>query len=263
MGRSISKTKKKKQEKSVDDAFGVRGEGGGDPEGGEGRLPTDPESGLGKALDDKAAVKSFLDVIDEHIEDIKQFLSPDTRKLFDLIFEDEIGSFSSDIKENMGQASALKEKYPELYEKNAKRWSGFVGDLRKKLLTEIWNYIETEMSNKDFARLRDQFFSDVDPSVVRKLEREKSKGKDDYQKGLDERKLSRLKAKKESGSLTSQEQKDFDRLAKRLSEQGVDIDAIPAGKAASTREAASAALASNMIASRTTLHWDKRQWMAS
>ncbi len=263
MGRSVSKSKKKKRERSVDDAFGVRGEGGGDPDGGEGRMPTDPESGLGKALDDKAAVKSFLDVIDDHVADLRSFLSEDSRKLFDLIFDDEVGSFSSDIKENMGQASALKEKHPDLFEKNAKRWSGFVGDLRKKLLADIWNYIETEMSNKDFARLREQFFSDADPSAVRKIEREKVKGKEDYQKGLDERKLSRLKSKKDSEGLSPQEQKDFDRLSKRLSEQGVDVDSVPAGKAASSIDSMSISLAGHVASSKTVLFWESRPWMAS
>lgn len=228
MGRSMTQSKKRKQEKGIDESFGRRTEDG-KAEDGEARIPTDENTPLGKALDDKAALKEFYTVIDEHIPDLKEFLSPDAAKLFDLVFEDNIGDFGSDVKANMNQATAMKEKYPELFEKNSKRWSGFIGDLRKKLLKEIWDYIETEMSNKDYARIREQFFSEVDPTVVRKLEKEKSGGKESYQRMLDENKISRLKAKLEAdGSLEGKDQKDFDRLSKRLKEQGVDVDAIKA-----------------------------------
>ncbi|MGW8180322.1 MAG: hypothetical protein ACWGQW_16420, partial [bacterium] len=169
-GRSMSRMKKEKQERSVDEAFGTRSEGDA-PSGGEGQIPTDEDTSLGKTGEEKAALKEFYDLIDEHINDLKAHLGPDTGKLFELIYDDGIGDFGSDIKANMGQASALKEKYPDLYEKNAKRWSGFVGDLRKKLLKEIWSYIEQEMSHNDFVRLRDQFFADVDPSAVRRQEK--------------------------------------------------------------------------------------------
>lgn len=227
MGGSMGKMRRRKKERTIEEAFGRRPEGGGAPEGGEERMPTGDETLLGKALDDKAAVKEFIDLVDEHIPDLRSALSDDSRKLFDLIFEDEVGDFGSDVKANMGQATALKEKHPELYEANAKRWSGFVGDLRKKLLKEIWDYIETEMSHNDFVRLRDQFFADVDPSAVRKMEREKEEGKASYQRMLDENKVARLKAKLEKeGELSGKDQKDFDRLSNRLKEQGVDVDAI-------------------------------------
>lgn len=45
------------------------------------------------------------------------------------------------VKENMGQSTALKERRPDLFKKNEKRWSGFVGDLRKKLLAKLEDYI--------------------------------------------------------------------------------------------------------------------------
>lgn len=228
MGRSMNKTKRNKKEKGIDDSFGRKTEDG-KAEDGESRIPTDEDTALGKALDDKAALKEFYDVLDEHIPDLKAFLSPNAAKLFDLIFEDNIGDFGSDVKANMNQATALKEKYPELYEENQKRWSGFVGDLRKKLLKEIWDYIETEMSNKDYARIREQFFSEADPSAVRKIEKQKGDDKTAYQKMLDENKVSRLKAKLEAdGSLSKKDQGDLDRLSKRLKEQGVDVDAIKA-----------------------------------
>jgi len=227
MGGSMSKMRRTKKERTIEEAFGRRPEGGGAPEGGEERMPTGDETLLGKALDDKAAVKEFIDLIDEHKDDMRASFSDDTRKLFDLIFEDEIGDFGSDVKANMGQATALKEKHPELYEANAKRWSGFVGDLRKKLLKEIWDYIENEMSHNDFVRLRDQFFADVDPSAVRKMERKKEEEKTSYQRMLDENKVARLKAKQEKeGELSGKDKKDLERLSERLKEQGVDVEAI-------------------------------------
>lgn len=228
ISRSKGKMTRQKKERDIDKAFGKRNDSG-ESEGGEGQIPTSQDSPLGKALDDHAAVREFIDLIDEHVPDLKASLSEDTRKLFDLIFEDEIGSFGSDIKENMGQATALQKKHPELYEKNSKRWSGFVGDLRKKLLKEIWDYVEKEMSHNDFVRLRDQFFADADPSAVRRQEKEKDAGKDEYQQMLDKNKVSRLKAKLEAdGKLEDKDQKDLDRLTKRLKEQGVDVDAIKA-----------------------------------
>jgi len=108
MGGSMGKMRRKKKERTIEEAFGRRPEGGGAPEGGEERMPTEDETLLGKALDDKAAVKEFIDLIDEHKDDMRASFSDDTQKLFDLIFEDEIGDFGSDIKANMGQATALK-----------------------------------------------------------------------------------------------------------------------------------------------------------
>ena len=232
MSRSMGGFKRKKKERGIEEAFGRRTDEG-KFEDAEARIPTGDETMLGKALDDKAALSEFYGVIDEHIDDLKAFLSEDARKLFELIFEDEVGDFGSDVKANMGQASALKEKHPDLFEKNAKRWSGFVGDLRKKLLSEIWDYIEAEMSHKDYARLREQFFSEVDPSAVRKMEKKKEEDKTSYMRMLDENKIARLKAKKESGGeLSAKDQKDFDRLEKRLKDQGVDVDAIQADASA-------------------------------
>lgn len=228
ISRSKGKMTRQKKERDIDKAFGKRNDSG-ESEGGEGQIPTSQDSALGKGLDDHASVREFIDLIDMHIPDLKSSLTEDSRKLFDLIFEDEVGSFGSDVKENMGQATALKEKHPDLFEKNGKRWSGFVGDLRKKLLKEIWDYVEKEMSHNDFVRLRDQFFADADPSAVRRQEKEKDAGKGDYQQMLDKNKVSRLKAKLEAdGKLEDKDQKDMDRLSKRLKEQGVDVDSLPA-----------------------------------
>ena len=227
MSGSVSKMKRKKNERSVDDAFGTRDEGGGAKGDGEGRMPTPDDTMLGKALDDHAAVKEFYGVIDDYLPDLRKSLSEDELKLFDLIFEDDVGSFGSDVKENMGQASALKEKYPDLYKKNEKRWSGFVGDLRKKLLQKIWDFVESHMTPGDYATLRETFFADVDPSAVRKMEREKGKGKEDYQRGIDERKVARLKAKQEAdGRLDPKDESELKRLSEKLKGQGVDVEAI-------------------------------------
>jgi hypothetical protein len=228
ISESMGSSRKKKRERGVDDAYGQRPEGGGTPEGGEARMPTDPESSLGKALDDKAAVKEFIDLIDEHVNDLKGTLSQDSRALFDLVFEDNIGSFGSDIKENMGQASALKEKYPDLYKKHEKRWSGFVGDLRKKLLDEIWKYIDEYMEPAAYDQLKETFFGDADPSAVRRMEKKKVQDKLDYQRGIDERKVARFKWKEEKGSLTPAEKKSYDSLAKKLKKDGVNVDVIKA-----------------------------------
>lgn len=214
------------KEKGIEEAFGQRGEEGGEKSGGEGRIPTTDETALGKSLDDKAAIREFIGLIDEHIPDLRTSLSPDCLKLFDLIFTDEIGSFGSNIKENMGQASALKAKHPDLYQKNSTRWSGFVNGLRKQLLSEIWKYIETEMSKRDFERLYEEFFSDTTPREVEKVEQKKIKDKELYQQGIDERKLGRLLWKQQNSTLSSKDQKDFDRLKKKLESQGVDTSKI-------------------------------------
>ncbi len=230
ISESMGTSRKKKREKGVDEAYGQRPEGGGSPEGGEGRMPTDPESALGKALDDKAAIKEFVELIDEHIDDLRGSLSKDARALFDLIFEDNVGSFGSDIKENMGQASALKDKYPELYKEHAKRWSGFVGDLRKSLLEQIWKYLDEYMEPAAYDQLKETFFGDVDPSAVRRMEKKKVEDKAAYQRGIDERKIARFKWKEEQGKLTPAEKKSFDALKKKLEKDGIDVGAIKAAE---------------------------------
>lgn len=234
MSGSMGYTKKEKRERSIDQAYGQRGEEGGAKEGGEGRMPT-PEANsgisglgnLGQALDDKTGVLQFIQLIDEHIGDLKASLPEDQRKLFELIFDDDIGSFGSDIKENMSQATELKKKYPELYEKNAKRWSGFVGDLRKKLLASIWDYVDTHLTKQERDQLRDQFFSDITPEYVRRKEKEKGQGKVEYQQGIDERKLAKWKWQEQEGKLADEDKKSYENLKAKLQKAGVDVDAIP------------------------------------
>lgn len=236
MSKSIDNQKRKKREQSVDDAFGKRGEDGGAPDGGQAHMPT-PDGGgsntntesvgeLGKALDDKAAIKEFYDLLDMHIPDLRSSLTPESRALFDVIFEDEEGGFSSDIKANMGQATTLKEKNPDLFEKHADRWSGFVGDLRKKLLTEIWSYVDNEMSDRDYARLKEAFFAETTPDDVSSLRKKEDQKKVDYQRGIDERKMARFKWMEQNGKISDKDKKSADALAKKLKGMGVDVDGI-------------------------------------
>lgn len=236
--KSKSKTQRKKKEESVDDAFGTRGEGGGASEGGEARTPTPDATALGKALDDKAAVKEFIEVIDKHIGDLRESLPIEQQVLFDLVFEDEVGSFGSDIKENMGQATSLKEKLtgpnatPEmqaLYKKNEKRWSGFVGDTRKKLLNSIRDFVDQQLPQADVDVLWSEFFSDTTPENMARKEKEEIQGKGQYQTDIDSRKLGRLKWKKENGEeFTPKDKKEYDRLVAKLEKAGVKESSVEA-----------------------------------
>ncbi len=237
MSNSMTWTKAQKRTKDIDKAFGARPEGGGAPEGGEGRMPTPTDTPLGQALDDKASIKEFVDLIDSYLPELKASLSPASRALFDLVFEENVGSFGSDIQENMGQASALKEKLmatPEgqkIYETNAKRWSGFVGDTRKKLLNEVWSFIDTHMTPGDYESLRENFFAETSPRDVKNFKDKKIKERTDYQRGLDERKYAREKWKSENGLLDEKAKKSFKNLEDKLKKEGVDVDAIKAVEA--------------------------------
>lgn len=181
-GKPVMVEAQKMRQRSIDDAFGKRSDEGSGPRAqGEGRIPTPDASPIGQALDEKTAIKEFLDVIDEFVPDLKQGLDFSERVLFDVIFEDGIGSFSSDIKENMGQSTALKEKLQQIAEdpnnkssvtaqavldRYGKRWSGFVSDARKKLLDKIQNYVEYNLSKREFNTLWDMFYEGSKPKHV-------------------------------------------------------------------------------------------------
>jgi hypothetical protein len=259
MSNSISWTKAQKRTKDIDKAFGARPEGGGDPEGGEGRMPTPSDTPLGQALDDKAAIKEFVDLIDSYIPELKASLTPASRALFDLVFDENVGSFGSDIQENMGQATALKDKLmstPEgqkIYEANAKRWSGFVGDTRKKLLNEIWSFIDNNMTPDDYESLRETFFSETSPRDVKTFKDKKEKEKTDYQRGLDERKYAREKWKDEKGLLDAKAKKSFKNLEDKLKGEGVDVSKIEA--VAPDKKGKSADEGESQVASRIAARW--------
>lgn len=224
--------------KSIDEAFGKRSEEGGDPSGGEANIPDSGSGGLSKALDDKASIKQFYDLLDEHIPELKRSLSEDASALFTLVFDYDIGGFGSDIKDNMGQASELQsyltqgviegkkvteptDSMKKIYKDNSKRWSGFVGDLRKQLLDEIWDYISDHLTKGERDVLRDQFFGDTSPDEVRKKEKKVTQEKSNYQRGIDERKVARLKWQLENGS-DPKAQKDLDTLTKKFGQEEVE-----------------------------------------
>lgn len=268
--KSKTKARRRQNEESVDEAFGTRGEGGGPSEGGEARTPTPDATALGKALDDKAAIKEFIEVIDKHIGDLREGLPLEQQVLFDLVFEDEVGSFGSDIKENMGQATALKEKLtgadatPEmqaLFKKNEKRWSGFVGDTRKKLLNSIRDFVEEQLPQADIDVLWSEFFSDTTPESVVRKEKEGMQDKEQYQTDIDTRKLGRLKWKKENDEeLSDKEAKEYDRLVTKLEKAGIKEDSVkalnPEQKGKKLKKSASVLhLVSRVAEAPITLNW--------
>jgi hypothetical protein len=246
--RSKKKIEKGQKERGIDEAYGRRTDDGA--EGGEGRMPTDEESMLGTALDDASAIKEFYELIDKHIPELKDHLrgiSPDVLALFELVFDEEVGGLGSDIKENMGQASAFKEKFPDVYQrfldkwegkvkKISLKWSSYVGDLRKKVIEGIWDYIDEYMAMDEFQALREEFFSDYDPSAQQRQIEKKEEEKASYQQMRDRNNIARLKAKLEKdGKLSDADQNKFDRIKKKLEGEGVDVEAIEADAAAGAK----------------------------
>lgn len=238
--------RKGQRTRTIDEAFGTRGEEGGDPSGGEARIP-DTGTGLGKALDDKAAIKEFMDLLEEEVPNLRKTLSPEELALFDLIFYDEVGGFGSDIKDNMGQASELKDKLMQsepgkaIVQKNEKRWSGFVGDTRKKLLSRINDFVENTLSPAQQQVLYDTFFSDTTEGELESAEQKKEAEKDSYQRGIDERKMARYKWEIEQGTISDKDKKSYESLLKKMKDSGVDVDAIkasenPDGSAKTTKD---------------------------
>jgi hypothetical protein len=261
INNSKKKTKLDKAERSIDQAYGTRDEGGGAPSDGEGKMPTPDENSLSKALDDRASLVEFFNVLDDIIPDLRETLSPEEDALFGLIYDDEVGTFGSDIKDNMGQATEFQKKLeaggPDLkaiYEKNAKRWSGFVGDTRKKLLSKIQDFVENDLNQKQVDALHDMFFSDTTQKDVRKLEKEKEGSKADYQKGIDLRKLLKFRdskepSDKEKASAKTLEEKlvkqlgGQDELEKALEAESKAGKKKPAKEAPSAMDAVAAAVA--------------------
>jgi hypothetical protein len=244
MSESMGYFKKKKQTKTIDQAYGQRGEDGGAASGGEGRIPTSDETALGKSLDDHAALKHFIDLMDQYVADLRDELPSDQKSLFDLIFEDNIGTFGSNIKDNMKQADFFADKRPDLHALHAKRWSGYVGDLRKKLLKSILDFVDESMTGEEMDAFYDAFFSGTDLDIKKQEEKEKAKADSrlDYQQGIDERKIAKfkwyeqndkipeefLKGGKSEEEASEKFKKVYDNLLKKLKNQNVDVDSIPA-----------------------------------
>lgn len=240
-GPKVVETQKLK-EKSTDQAFGKRPSEGGPAEGGEQRIPD-----LSEALDDKKAIKDFYTAIREFTPELKESLPYEQKVLWELIFEKNVGTFQSDIKANMAQATALRDHIQEdaddgyedakkILEKHGKRWSGFVGDTRKALLTSIQDYVEKYLTEEEFDLLWEEFYSDITPKKQSDIEKAKAGEKEDYQLGLDERKYARYKwiqkaspeelEKAKAEPLTKTELKHMETLAKRLKDAGKDPDKI-------------------------------------
>lgn len=161
-GESMKGARKRRWQEPLEDAE-VEPEGDSGPEG-QGEEPAYLDSGA-LSLDDQTAVNMFAEDFKGDMPLMLKTLSPDERSMFEVIFEDGDGDFrpgapeksakrglpppekgdrgkkGNPVKENMGQSTALKERRPDLFKKHEKRWSGFVGDLRKKLMDKLEDYI--------------------------------------------------------------------------------------------------------------------------
>lgn len=232
--------KQTRREKGIEEAFGRRTEEGGH-EKAEERMPAPEDNEWGRALDDQAAIKEFMDLMDAFVPELVSTLPYEQQTLFNLIFEQGIGTFQSDIKANMAQASELKnvfqrdaesddselaEKAKGVLKRYGKRWSGFVGDTRKKLLDNIQSFVEKYLPEHEYDILWDTFFADVSPQDIEKAEAEKTGGKEQEQLEKDVRKLGRFKWKEQQGKLNDRDKKSYTNLKKKLEKAGVDVEAI-------------------------------------
>jgi hypothetical protein len=238
--KSIAPTKlrrKNVRDKSLDEAFGKRGEGGEGPEGGVGRMPQDADTIEGMPLDEKAAKKSFLDALDQLIPDLKQSFPltndklPAQRMLFDFIFdEDGSGTFLPDVKANMGQATDFRNYLEEIstragpnakeaqaiLKRYGKRWSGFVGDTRTRLMKSIQNFVEEYLPENEYEQLWNAFYSDITPQSAEKIQTRKNLEQLSYLRNVDLRKLLRMEERQKLGLLSDKETKERSSLRQRL-----------------------------------------------
>jgi hypothetical protein len=243
--KSIVPTKlrrKNVRDKSLDEAFGKRGEEGGAAEGGLLRMPQSakPEDTMGMPIDEMAAKKSFLESLDRLVPDMRRNLPLTTEKLpaqrflFDFIFEEDgSGTFMPDVKANMGQASAFRDYLEEIsmrqgpnaqeakaiLDRYGKRWSGFVGDTRLRLMKSIQDFIEEYSTEEEYEQLWKEFFSDVTPRSVEKLKEGKESEVMKYQRGLDLRKILRMEERDKLGMLKPKDKADLTKLRKKVTEE--------------------------------------------
>ena len=251
--RAIGRSKKKfdvlqkGQERSVEEAFGKRPEGGGAPEGGEGAIPADiGDMGGGSSpvkywssQEEKLAYKQLLETLDLIADDLRDSLPFDQRVLFDLIYEDGAGTFRSDaesIKLNMGQGTIFKEKLegiasgdgPDadkaaaILKEKAKRWSGYVGTLRNALLKSMDNFFKNELTDYEYDALSSIFFDE--PGTKQNVEETTEKlefAGVEKQRELDERKYGRYlyKLRENPSSIPAKEKKQMDKLKDKLDQQ--------------------------------------------
>lgn len=232
--------RKNVRDRTIDEAFGKRGEDGGEPSGGLGKIPQDMGSTEGLPVDEKAAKKSFLNTIDEIVPDMVNNL-PATQEglraqkfLFDFIFqEDGSGTFLPDIKANMGQASAFRDYLEEMsmgsgpnaqeasdiLKKYGKRWSGFVGDTRVRLMKSIQEFVEKYLPESEYEQLWDEFFSDVTPQAAERANLKGEEAKIQYQRDLDLRKILRMQERASLKLLSPKEEQDLNKLRKRVQKE--------------------------------------------
>lgn len=235
-----------RRERGLEETYGRRTDEG-KHEKAEERMPAPEDTGLGKALDDQAAIKEFMDLMDEFVPQLLDEFLPKRENgyaqqvLFKLIFEQGVGTFESDIKANMAQATELKKLFEKdaksdneaiakkakgILSKYGKRWSGFVGDTRKKLLDSIQKFVEKYIPPGEYDLLWDTYFADVSPVEVEKAEAKKIEEKENVQLEKDVRKYGRLKWKEKDGKISDKEKKSLKSLTKKLKGAGVDIEAI-------------------------------------
>jgi hypothetical protein len=179
--------KQRRRERGIEEAFGKRTEEGV-RETAEERLPTPEANALGQALDEKAAIKEFMDLMDKFVPRLVASLPYEQKALFNLIFEEDVGTFGSDVKANMAQASELRKaiqkdaesddselakKAQQILNKYNKRWSGFVGDLRKNLLDSIQRFVDEHVPREEYDILYKTYFSDITEAELEEEEAKK------------------------------------------------------------------------------------------
>lgn len=179
-------------DKTIEQAFGTRPEGGGEPEGGHERVQTpqhiviqegekgeggkfvERESWLGKSVDDQASIQVLFSTLSNIIPRFRSILSPEESALFDVIYEDGIGDFRPGIDENMNQKRPLFERLEKAgLDKSISRIEGRkggLGDLRTKLFNKLQKFIEENLTKEEFGYLEEEFFSDVDLDYKEKKE---------------------------------------------------------------------------------------------
>lgn len=239
------------RDKTLDEAFGKRDEEGGAPSGGLERMQTAPDSSMAMPLDERAAKKSFMEVLDQVVPDLQNELNqpeyrtvdrtpdfptglPAQRFLFEFIFSEEgTGSFLPDIKANMGQATDFRDwleeratkpgpngkEAREILKRYAKRWSGFVGDTRLKLMKSIQSFMEEALPEEEYEQLWDEFFSDTTPREVEKLKERRDLEAVRYQRGRDLRSLIRMMEEDRLGMLSTKQKSEMTKLKQKISRE--------------------------------------------
>lgn len=236
------------RDKTIDEAFGKRGEEGGAPEGGAGRIPQSTDTTSGLPLDEKAAKKSFLESIEGIVDDLRRELFslehrtfektkefptglPAQGLLFQYIFdEDGSGTFMPDIKANMGQASDFRDWLEQrslgtgpvakeakaILDRYGKRWSGFVGDTRVKLMKTIQQFTEEFLPEDEYEQLWNEFFSDVTPREVEKYKERQDLEAIKYQQSRDLRSMIRMEEMDKLNMLSTKEKSNLAKLRQKL-----------------------------------------------